>query len=682
MIVDFLANRTWRNIRVVALAYNMRFHTHQNKAEGFAYVQNALLNEGRLEKLMRNLSDQEHKALVSLQANDGSMPRHHWERAFGKIRPYKPWREDCPKYPWKKPASVAEKLWLWGVVEIVPMPSGKPDEVALVKPVLALLPPLPRPQPKNERVRAPSLAHAGDLRADLAIFMGKLMGENPKLTHGRWLPPTFIKSLSKHTLHKEDTRFLRSELKSGRIKTLHYIGLVAGLLSVQNNTLQPTISGWAWLKNPDLSLIWSAIRDDLRQRESLWERFRFPEINRRVWDALLEQLDDCTSGQTYHTRDLIEAIHLRVPDQSLRKVPKLLRTLFTWMGRVSINGVYFTVHPIEDYQPQHAPINEHENALYLDLPEHPPLKASVHLWAWASASERSLCIDPASIRKAVGMDYAPQDIIRQIADVTGQGLPIDLAERIQLWCLQAQGLTLKHMTVLTSPDRETMNRVRADWRLRPLLGQALSPHHIAVKPHFADKLCAKLERRDLPVTRHQETELTKPLAPDRDITHYLYLASEVYRRLGRVIPVDTKLTGAVITWIKNHLDVDQLDGLDMLVESTMDALNGAITGQLIAQGGVAQEDPKFIRQSIDYAYEECEAITIEYFSPASGQTTIRTIEPTMLYERNGASYIEAYCNLDQAERTFRIDRILRIIQSSMDASTIHEEANKITTLST
>ena len=172
--------------------------------------------------------------------------------------------------------------------------------------------------------------------------------------------------------------------------------------------------------------------------------------------------------------------------------------------------------------------------------------------------------------------------------------------------------------------------------------------HIAVKPHFADKLSAKLKQRDLPVTRHQETELTKPLAPDRDITHYLYLASEVYRRLGRVIPVDTPLTGAVITWIKDHLDVDQLDGLDMLVESTMDALNGAITGKHIAQGGVAQENPKFIRQSIDYAYEECEAI--------------------MLYERNGASYMEAYCDLDQVERTFRIDRILRIVQSNMEAT--------------
>ena len=201
----------------------------------------------------------------------------------------------------EEPASVAEKLWLWGLVEIVPMSPGKPDEVALVKPVMELLPPLPRPQPKNERVRAPSLAHAGDLRADMAVFMGKLMRENPRLTHGRWLPPTFIKSLANHSLYKDDTRFLRSELQSGRIKTLHYIGLVAGLLSVQNNTLQPTLSAWAWLKNPDLSLIWSAIRDDLRQRESLWERFRFPEVNRRVWDALLEQLDDCTSGQTYHT---------------------------------------------------------------------------------------------------------------------------------------------------------------------------------------------------------------------------------------------------------------------------------------------------------------------------------------------------------------------------------------------
>lgn len=46
MIVEFLAHRTWRNIRVVALAHNLRFYTRQTKAEGFDYVRNALLTEG------------------------------------------------------------------------------------------------------------------------------------------------------------------------------------------------------------------------------------------------------------------------------------------------------------------------------------------------------------------------------------------------------------------------------------------------------------------------------------------------------------------------------------------------------------------------------------------------------------------------------------------------------------
>lgn len=66
----------------------------------------------------------------------------------------------------------------------------------------------------------------------------------------------------------------------------------------------------------------------------------------------------------------------------------------------------------------------------------------------------------------------------------------------------------------------------------------------------------------------------------------------------------------------------------------------------------------FRRQVV--AYDRRVALTVEYFSPARGERVVRTIEPVMLFERNGATYVEAWCHLDDDIRTFRLDRILRV----------------------
>lgn len=64
---------------------------------------------------------------------------------------------------------------------------------------------------------------------------------------------------------------------------------------------------------------------------------------------------------------------------------------------------------------------------------------------------------------------------------------------------------------------------------------------------------------------------------------------------------------------------------------------------------------------IEKAVALSSAVRIRYFSPYAGHETERTIEPELIYERSGATYIEAWCNLDDAPRTFRLDRILAVV---------------------
>jgi predicted DNA-binding transcriptional regulator YafY len=42
---------------------------------------------------------------------------------------------------------------------------------------------------------------------------------------------------------------------------------------------------------------------------------------------------------------------------------------------------------------------------------------------------------------------------------------------------------------------------------------------------------------------------------------------------------------------------------------------------------------------------------------AEGQASRRTIRPLRVYQRNTYWYINAYCQRDHAERTFRVDRV-------------------------
>jgi predicted DNA-binding transcriptional regulator YafY len=67
---------------------------------------------------------------------------------------------------------------------------------------------------------------------------------------------------------------------------------------------------------------------------------------------------------------------------------------------------------------------------------------------------------------------------------------------------------------------------------------------------------------------------------------------------------------------------------------------------------------KDIEKIIKHAVENQNTITIEYVSPSSG-FSVRQIKP---YSYDGI-YIKAFCNLVNEDRTFRIDRVKKVVIS-------------------
>ncbi len=674
-MVAILANRAWYDLRSTAHAHGLTFHTKQSKTQVYERLYSNLVDEGVLRKRFRQLSEDERGALRALQATEnGRLPLHLFQKAYGNIRIYRPWREDgTPKQPWKKPQSIAEKLWHLGFIEII---KGRPDQAALPDEVLALLPPLLRIEPIERSTSSLVQSPAELLCIDLAVLLGVLLYHDVRPLHGRWLPPSVLRTVNERLRIRENLDGVRSELRTGRLHFLHYLAEAAGLVAVQAGVLKPTVQAWRWLDLPPderWQRLGHAVTTDLKARNRLWDRYRLPLVDAKTWQILVDHLQQLMPGCAYARENFIGGIQPHLPTSDLvTLIPPLFEGPLTCLGVVSVQAEGFTLLSKSFSEPQNAELVRHEDAICVTLPALPHLRPLVTCCEWAEVKANRLRIDAAAIRRALETESDALQIGSVLSELTGESLPLAVFEQIQQWARAAQALTLRQMTLLTSQDANTLTDIRSDWRLRPLMGEPLSPHHVAVPAGRAEDLLAKLERRGYRVTSHLRSSVSAkdtPLSPE--MVEYLWLAVRVYQKLESLVSQDIAIPGSAREWLTHQLPAGSADSLEAESNILLDRLSQAVRGNSTSPAVIQQEDPAAVRTAVQSAYERRGALTIEYFSPARGEKTTRTIEPVMLYERNGAEYVEAWCRLDDDTRTFRLDRILRVIANGEHAGQYH-----------
>lgn len=652
--MQLLTQRTWRDIRLTALAHGMRFDTNQTKQEGRRTVHNALLKEGGLRRAYRRLSAKEREALAMLQLHHAVLPLSRFVAHFGPIRPHKPWRDPDSRFFWKRPASTAEKLWHLALIEIRRGGPGQPDSVHLPDEVAALLPPLPRPVSVSAAPTAPDQHARGVLLRDLAALLSGLLAGEGRWWRGR-LTPRSLRRLNRRLQHREDLSAVRSEQQAHYIRWLRYLLHAAGLLADG----QPTPAAWLWLDAPDAwDQLADAIRLDLNRRESLWARYGLPPVSAQVWTQLLALLADLSPGRVYSRDSLYAPLRFDVDRATF---DTLLETVLVWGGWVNLSAstVRATSHEVRT---EPARLVQQGQALYVDLPPVPPLRPLVEVSTWAHVdAANALRLDADAVRRALEQGHQLTGIIRALADLTGGTLPQSATQQIRVWAQAAQTVQLRTLTVLTVTDPAIAQRIRADWRLRPLMGESLSPQHIVVQSSQADALRRKLSRRGYPVT---SAAAEAPALASSPPAEYVYLAFSVYRQLGRFVPLAIRVPPDIVDSARRALPPERVTAMNQAALQIVNGVRQVLTGFQVARGGVAQDDPAHISEAIEAAQRQCAAITIRYYSPYSGEETRRTIEPHLIYERNGARYVEAWCQLEQDTRTFRIDRIMAISETT------------------
>ena len=234
MTINLLQNRTWRDLRVTARAYQLRFNNNFTRAEAAGFLHRMLIDEGWLRRAINRLSETEHEALMALKAQHGRIKRWRFTQAYGHIRRYRPWLPHALPHPWRRPVSTAEKLWFLGLIEV-----DKHQAVLLPDAVSRLLPPVPHPQMAVWPGPTPDL-DSGAIVRDVAALLGTLLHAPVRLLHGRWLPPYTLKAINQRVSQPEDMTGIRSEFQCRRTRFLHYLARAAGLVSVQNGVLLPT----------------------------------------------------------------------------------------------------------------------------------------------------------------------------------------------------------------------------------------------------------------------------------------------------------------------------------------------------------------------------------------------------------------------------------------------------------
>lgn len=650
MTTPLLENRTWRDLRAVARAHGLRFNNNFTRAQAADFLREALL-QGGLRRAIRSLDEAERAALIALKAQHGRIERWRFCRAYGDIPRYRPWLPDAPEHPWRHPTWTAEKLWFLGLIEL-----DEHRAVLLPQAVADLLPPVPHPEAAVWSGASPSLDPAALVR-DLAALLGTVLHAPVRPLHGRWLPPYTLHAINRRVSQPEDLSGVRSEFQCQRTRFLHYLAQVCGLISLQPDVLLPTAEAWTWLSLPYKEAhrqLLDAVSSDLRKADPLWERFRLPPVGAHVWEFLLSLPPD-----SYSVGSLGETLQARTLEaHACTRIRAALLGPLRWLGIGSLDMATVQIADPAFADPSAASVQPAPDSLGISLPPAPPLRPVVELLALATLDQRGLRLDQDSFARAVDAGQSATHVAQMLVALTGKPLPRSILSQLETWERAARRTRLRHTIILETTDVNAMRRIRADWRLRPLLGEQLSPRHVAVRDERL--LRQRLKRRGFPIAPLRDAATNPIPQGNNDDPAYLWLAVRLCQSLSGIVPMPVAIPGAAARPLKQALG-SRVDALQRVIDGYAEQVRAVMRGRVDAVPLVEQGDPARIRAAVERAAADTGALRIRYFSPYTGSETERTIEPELIYERSGATYVEAWCNLEDAPRTFRLDRILAVV---------------------
>lgn len=635
------------------------------KADLVVALHARLLAHAHPADLARLPADQ--RALLDALAQEPEpVPLDAFQSRFGPLRPFRPWRQDAPRQPWRTPASPAEALYFRGLLFLVPAPDRGlrvvlPAEViaALRRPAASAPPPVPAP-----------LVPLALL--DLALLLAYLQQTDVHPLHGRWLSPHHCRRLGVCLLPPLADGRLPSERHSLRLAFAHYLAERLQLVTLASGLLKPSPKAAAWLDQSlpqQIQACWQAWLAPTDENRVLWRRFHLPGHPWRDPPGLAQRVvQRLPFGDASDLADLLPWWERETDATKLQEhVHRLLVGPLAGLGLVSLSepgqpqpiavtaiGAWL-IHggqppPLPAPQPLEA-----GPALELALPSAapPPLAALLHLADWAElAPGPRLRLTPTSLARSLagGRDLAGLRGLWQ-RFVTP---PLASAQQAQLqaWADQTPWIELRAALLLRTSSAHDLDALMADGRLRRHLGKRLAGDLATVRSPEPHRLLRALAARGYALrTLPAANGAPEPKAGDR---WWLYTSYLVHRllaeRLGLTLP-----PGAIQAALEAELDPAQRAAAQEAAEAVVSAVHSAIEGPPATPAPLPLPE---VEARLLAAIEADQPVHMVYWSPWQNAVSERCVRPLQLQWRGDHRYLLAFCLQANAQRTFRLDRIL------------------------
>lgn len=623
------------------------------------------------------------QALAALAQRPDPMPLTQFQAHFGPIRLHRPWRKEEPRHPWRTPLSGAEDLYYRGLVFVIPPAAGLPLSVILPAELRARFQ-QPQGPPLDQQ---PGHANACVL-LDMTLFLAYLQQVDLQPVHGRWLAPQHCQRLGACLAPPLNSAGLRSERHLPRLAFAHYLAERLNLLVVAGGLLKPSPAAAGWLAQDEPALLHSLWRAWLAPDEAnreLWRRFHLPGHSlRRPADftrRLIRHLAQDVPGDLA-TRLIVADLlpwweHELAPDSLQTLVTETLAGPLAWLG---------VVQPVADAAPSPTPHltplgawlagrseiapavaaptplpADEEMAIDLAQAAQPSRLAVFSLSAWSELTPGPcLRVTPASLARALAQGADLPNLFLLWQRFVAPPLSQEQQGQLRAWADSLRWVDLLPALLLHSPSAAIMDALWANRAVRPHLGQRLAPDLASVSSPDPDRLARALQSLDLilparrlpvqPASARQDQQIS--LSPDD--CWWLVAAGLVHRlvasRLGLPAPPSAALAVA-----QQALDPAQQAAAQAVAEAVDRALEHAIDGPPDPPAALPLEQ---IEQHLLAALEAGDALQLRYWSPWRAETTQRRVLPLALQWRGDHRYLIAHCLSVNAERTFRLDRIL------------------------
>lgn len=706
-----LWERSHRELEVTARAHGLPFSRRVPKAMGREQLSHDL-HDKHFARAVRTLESDEIESLQAIVAMGGTIDERVFTHHFGTIRQYRSWHKPTfgktdgnPRHPWRYPASVAEKLFHLGMIH-----RNGYKQIEIVREVATHLPPLPEHLlPDLHDSGGAHQSHAtmnlrDVLLRDLSALLGVVTRLESRAIHGRWLSVGDLRTINDALMIPDDLTDVRSELGAGRLRWLHYLAQVTGLLDLSAGQWFITPQAWDWLDAPAQlrwDMLWHAVEHDLLQRSPLWYQFRFPEVSQFDLLVLRHLVADCIGindlvgsmpchrPQTYTIKHILHMAQPYLLESHPADLALFIRHILAWSGMVTykrgtVQGLAGDMSPTTDshlLEPTWL-----DRTIPILLSDHPHPSALTRLLSFASSQPNSVgsmpChpprkngdtpgfppaqeqygghiihLTPDTIRTASRQGVTFGAVLKILGDLTHQPIPERVVNLLADWFRQATQLTLKPLVVLESDCADQIKSIHRDWRLRDHMMKKLSPHHIAVVPDKADELMRRLHARDHPLTSHLPEPTQQPINETLNphMVDYLLLAVRTYQQVSDrhhdVVPIPAALRH----WLR--VRSGNPDTIESRAEAIVKTMYTAVPLQVALPTGV--QDYATIERLVRLAHADGATLTITYYSPYADETSIRTILIDEIYESNEWTYLDAFCFRDDDQRTFRLDRVQR-----------------------